>query len=189
MQSLAKPWYVPRALRIFRDQTSLSTTPELWSTIERALAASRFFLLLASPEAARSRWVETEVAWWLEHRSAETLLIALTGGRLVWDDSAADFDPARTDAVPPAIYGSFTEEPLWADVRWAREKTQLTLRDPRFRERVAELAAPLHGVDKGELIGEDVRLHRRAVRLARAVGVALIILFTTAAVFAFIARD
>ena len=31
LQSLAKPWYRPRALRIFRDETGLSTNPHLWS--------------------------------------------------------------------------------------------------------------------------------------------------------------
>ncbi len=37
----------------------------------------------------------------------------------------------------------------------------------RFRADLADLAAPLHGKSKDELIGDDVRQHRRAVRLAR----------------------
>jgi uncharacterized protein HemX len=32
---------------------------------------------------------------------------------------------------------------------------------------VADLAAPLHGLAKDDLVGEDVRQHRRTVRLAR----------------------
>jgi hypothetical protein len=39
-----------RALRLFRDGTSLSATPHLWPTIELALSQSRFFILLASSE-------------------------------------------------------------------------------------------------------------------------------------------
>src|SRR5215211_6156050 len=74
LQSLGKPWYRRRVLRVFRDKTSLSASPELWPSIERALAASRHFVLLASPEAARSRWVDHEVGWWLEHRSPATML-------------------------------------------------------------------------------------------------------------------
>ena len=30
VQRLGKPWYRRRALRIFRDDTSLSATPHLW---------------------------------------------------------------------------------------------------------------------------------------------------------------
>ena len=37
VQKLGKPWYRRRALRIFRDDTSLSATPSLWPSIERAL--------------------------------------------------------------------------------------------------------------------------------------------------------
>jgi hypothetical protein len=87
LQSLGKPWYRRRALRVFRDKTSLSATPELWPTIEQALAGSRFFVVLASPEAAASRWVDQEVDWWRAHRSASTVLIGLTGGSLAWDDA------------------------------------------------------------------------------------------------------
>lgn len=33
LQRLAKPWNSRRALRIFRDETGLSTNPHLWSAI------------------------------------------------------------------------------------------------------------------------------------------------------------
>ena len=39
VQKLGKPWYRRRALRVFRDDTSLSATPSLWPTIEQALGA------------------------------------------------------------------------------------------------------------------------------------------------------
>ena len=186
--SLAKPWYIRRGLKIFRDQTSLAATPELWSTIERALIGSRFFVLLASPEAAGRPYVNREVAWWLEHRSARTLLIGLAGGELAWDDEAADFDVEHTDALPPALGRSFDEEPFWVDFRWTRDEQQLSLRDPQFRDRVAELAAPLRGLSKDDLIGEDLRQHRRSIFLARLVAAVLILLLAAAIAAAVIAR-
>src|SRR5580658_1333571 len=91
IQRLGKPWYRRRALRLFRDDTSLSATPHLWPTIERALGQSRHFLLLASPEAAASQWVDREVAYWLEHKSIDTLLIGLTDGELLWDQETGEF--------------------------------------------------------------------------------------------------
>ena len=40
-----------------------------WGSIEAALKGSRFFILLASPESARSVWVQREVAFWRAHRA------------------------------------------------------------------------------------------------------------------------
>jgi probable HAF family extracellular repeat protein len=57
IQTLGKPWYRRRALRVFRDDTGLAATPSLWDTIEQALGQSRYLILLASPEAAASPWV------------------------------------------------------------------------------------------------------------------------------------
>src|SRR5215204_6453085 len=91
VQRLGKPWYRRRALRVFRDDTSLSATPSLWPAIEQALAQSRYLILLASPEAAASPWVGKEVAYWLDHKGADTLLIAFTDGTLAWDNAAGDF--------------------------------------------------------------------------------------------------
>src|SRR3977135_1201930 len=39
-QKLGKHWYRRRALRVFRDDTSLSATPSLWPTIEGATELS-----------------------------------------------------------------------------------------------------------------------------------------------------
>ncbi len=43
MQKLGKPWYRRRALRTFRDDTSLAAAPELWPAVEprRACTALR----------------------------------------------------------------------------------------------------------------------------------------------------
>jgi hypothetical protein len=57
IQKLGKPWYRRRALRVFRDDTSLSATPSLWPSIEAELAESRYLILLSSPESAASPWV------------------------------------------------------------------------------------------------------------------------------------
>ena len=54
VQKLGKAWYRRRALRLFRDDASLTATPHLWPSIEQALSRSRFLILLASPEAAAS---------------------------------------------------------------------------------------------------------------------------------------
>jgi len=181
LQGFAKPWYRRRALRIFRDQTSLAATPELWPTIVRGLESARYFLLLASPEAAASRWVGREAAWWREHRSPQTMLIVLTGGELAWDEAAGDFDWAHTNALPDELRGAFPSEPLWVDLRWIRSETDISIKHPDFVAAVADLAATIRGVAKDDLVGEDVRQHRRTRRTAMAAIVALALLTVAAA--------
>lgn len=92
LQQLARPWYKTRALRIFRDQTSLSANPALWHSIVAALQESEYLVLLACPQAAKSSWVNQEVTWMLKNRGPERILIVVTGGELKWRDGAADFD-------------------------------------------------------------------------------------------------
>jgi WD40 repeat protein len=164
LHRLAKPWYRPPPWRVFRDQTSLTATPALWASIEQALEASGFFVLLASPQAAASPWVQRELDWWLAHRPHQHLLLVLTDGNLRWNPEVGDFDPAHSSALPPNLRGIFEQEPLWVDLRWARDAQQVSLRHPAFRDAVAQLAAPLHGTDKERLVGEDIRQQRRVVR-------------------------
>src|SRR5438270_288964 len=78
LHRFGRPWYRIRTMWIFRDKTGLSATPSLWGSIEAALADSEYFLLMASPEAATSKWVQQEVDWWLKKRSTKTILVILT---------------------------------------------------------------------------------------------------------------
>lgn len=168
LHRLAKPWNRPRALRVFRDQASLAANPDLWTTIEQALRNSRYFILLASPKSARSPWVRREISFWKAHHGTDTMLIVLTGGEIVWDHHRADFDWARTTALPDDLRDCFPGEPLWVDLRWAVPERALSLNHGRFREAVGTLAATVHGISKDELDSEEVRQHARTVRLRRA---------------------
>lgn len=161
LHHFAKPWYRLRAMRTFRDKTSLAMTPELWPSIEKALGESEYFLLLASPQAAQSQWVQQEVAWWLQHRTADRFFIVLTDGDLSWDRATADFNWTTTTALPMNLQGRFKNEPLYVDLRWARSEEKLSLRHSQFRATILDIAAPLHGKPKDELDGEDVREYRK----------------------------
>jgi tetratricopeptide (TPR) repeat protein len=174
VQTLGKPWYRRRALRLFRDDTSLSATPGLWPSIEQALAQSRFLILLASPEAAASQWVGKEVAYWLAHKSGATLLIALTDGDLAWDSVAGDFRPSGAPALPQALKGGFAAEPKWVDLRSYRERPDP--RDGRFIEAGADFAAAIHGLPKEDLLSQELRQQRRALSLATSAAGVLLLL-------------
>jgi len=187
LHRLAKPWYRLRAMRVFRDETGLGVTPALWPAIEAALMDSEYFLLLASPDAAASKWVQLELGWWLDHRPPDRLLIALTRGDICWDDAAQDFDWGVTDSLPRRLSGTFEQSPKYVDLRWARTATDLSLRNPDFLTAVAGVASTLQGLPLDELIGEDVRQHRRTRRVATAAATGLAVLAVAAIGFGVIA--
>jgi WD40 repeat protein len=194
LQRFARPWYRARALRIFRDDANLAANPHLWSSIQDALDSSQHFILLASPEAAASPWVQRECAHWRTRDDrCERLLVAVTGGEIAWNENRNEFDWKVTTALPrEQLEGAFAGEPRFIDLRWARGENDLALAHPRFRESIAELAAPLHDVPKEDLIGEEVRERKRAVRLARAAAASLALLTIAAlvaGVLALVARN
>ncbi|GGO00229.1 toll/interleukin-1 receptor domain-containing protein [Nocardia rhizosphaerihabitans] len=174
------------ALRVFRDATDLTASPDLWGKVTVAMDRARYLIVVLSPEAAISKWVDREVAHWLACRGSEQLLFVLAGGRLSWDEDTGRFDPDRSDAAPPALTrpGALPTEPFYVDVS---DDAPWDPAAPLFREKVTDLAAPIHGKDKYELASDDVRELRRFRRLRRAAIAGLVILTVMAllaAVFA-----
>jgi tetratricopeptide (TPR) repeat protein len=164
IQKLGKAWHQRRALRIFRDDTSIAATPELWPTIQKALAQSRYLIVLASPQFAASKWCGMEVSYWLEHRSIGTLLLALTEGELIWDDGGRDFRWGETTPLPQCLKGRFVHEPKWIDLRPFRKDPDG--RNAKLIDASAEFAATIHGMPKEDLLSQEVRQQKRTLRLA-----------------------
>ena len=184
MQRLAKPWYRRWALRVFRDESALSANPHLWSSIQSALDESEWFVLLASPEAVSSEWVGRELDYWLSNKSADRILVVVTGGTWQWDTAA---HALTGTAVPERLRDAFVDEPRHVDLQWAANEIDLDMHHARFRDVVAQLAAPMHGIAKDELDSEDVRQHRRARRLARGGVTLLTVLVVISLVFGTVA--
>ena len=176
LQTLARRWNRRRALEVFRDETGLAVSPGLWTSICVALDGSEHFVLLASPEAATSTWVNQEIDHWLATHSIDRLLPVLTAGEWRWDAVRGDFDAESSTAVPAALHGRFAEEPRHLDLRWARTESELDLRHSRFRDAMTQLAAPMHGMSPQDLESSDVARFRHLVRLRRAVVAVLCVL-------------
>jgi WD40 repeat protein len=176
LSRFAKPWYRIRTMRIFLDKTSLSANPALWPTIEEALGQSEYFMLLACPTSANSRWVQQEVDWWLQNRTAEKLILCLTDGVILWDNKVGDFDWEKTNAIPVSLKGRFASEPLYADFQPSKSASKYSKTDPIFRDALLDIAAPLLGRPKDDLDGEDIRLHRKAEQIAWAAGLFIVVL-------------
>ena len=118
LHRFAKPRY--RLPSVFRDETSLSITPAPWPSIEKAFSKSEYFILMASPEAAVCHWVRQELDYWLKQVTADTILIALTEGEIVWDNVAIDLEWCLIAALPGTLKMTFAQEPLYLDLGWAQ---------------------------------------------------------------------
>src|SRR2546430_2529898 len=161
-------WYRPRAMNVFRDETNLSASPELWPEIERRLARSRWFVLIASPKSADSPWVQREIAWWLTQRGTSQLIIALADGNVSWPPGAGDFDWQRTDALPADVLrGTFKNEPLWVELRNLLQAMPVgEAKDvPVPLATLARVAGPIVGKDPADLLGDSVKYTRQTRRL------------------------
>src|SRR3954462_1958470 len=112
LERLTKPWWRRRELHVFRDESALPAGPALWESLVSALSQSTYLIVLASVAAARSEWTDREVAWWLEHRSADHLILAVVDGDLRWDDHAGRFDPATSSASPGHSWRGWPRSPI-----------------------------------------------------------------------------
>ncbi len=183
LERFARPWYQRRAIRVFRDNSAMSTNPALWPAIEQGLIASKQLIVLLSPTAAASPYVERETAWWVTNKGTDSILLVQDAGPLSWTVEGRFSDES---AVPPALRTAFSDEPRWLDLRWLHDSASPSS-DARFAEAVADLSAPIRGVSRDELIGEDLAQHRKVRRLTRAAISGLTLLLITSIVATVIA--
>lgn len=179
LERFAKPWWRRRALHVFHDNSSLAANPHLWASITDALDASAWFILLLSPAAATSEWVNREVEYWLEHKDRGRIIPVLTEGMYRWEGGQI-----VSNAAPPALLDTFSDQPRWVDMRFAADEERLDLHSARFRAAIADIAAPIRGIPKDELESEELRQHRRTIRTALGAAIILLILALSAIVVA-----
>jgi YD repeat-containing protein len=115
---------LPRRLfPVFRDRDELPLSADLGGSIQDALAASRYLVVLCSPHAARSRWVNEEVRFFKSLGRADRILAIIVSGEpnaveKSFGESSECFPPALRYAVLPD--GSVSDrpaEPIAGDLR------------------------------------------------------------------------
>ena len=152
---------VPRRLYpVFRDRDELPASGDLGRELTAALAASRFLIVLASPDAAASRWVNEEIMTFKRLHGGDRVLALVVGGV-----PGASAMPGREceEAFPAALRlrvckdGALLPEPA--------EPVAADLREEGDGRRLAflKLVAGLTGVGLDDLIQRDAQ--RRARRL------------------------
>ena len=72
--------HLPKQIRpVFRDQTDISTGP-LLENLRQELRDSRFLIVLCSPAAAKSEWVNREVQHFIDMGRAERIIPFVVAG-------------------------------------------------------------------------------------------------------------
>lgn len=159
---------------IFLDRSELSSSPDLSESIEKALHASNALIVICSPAAAASRWVNEEILFYKRLGRSSIFPIVVDG-----EPGAECFPEAlRFQLDADGALSSKPAEPLAADARKGRDGSDAILK----------VAAGLLDVPFDRL---KLRQQRRRVRQALAVAAgatAMLVLTTFLAVTAILAK-
>lgn len=178
---------IPKSLGpIFRDRHELAASPDLGGEIEEAIAGSRFLIVLCSPDAAKSRWIDEEVATFKRLHREDRILPAIIAG-----EPFASEMPGREEeeCFPPSLRVRFDSRGRPTTQR--AEPAAADLRDEGDGKRMGllKIAAGMMGVGLDELAQrEAARRHRRLYLITAASVVGM--LFTSGLAYTAIdARD
>jgi WD40 repeat protein len=174
---------IPARLRpVFRDREELAASPDLGERIEMALRQSRYLIVVCSPAAAISPWVNKEIAYFKSLGRDDRILSLIAGGKPYASDELGNesdecFPAAlRFQCGPDGQLLDTRAEPLAADMRADR--------DGRHNALLKLIAGML------EAGFDDLRqrhLEERNSWLRKVVGasLALVLVFAALAIFAF----
>jgi WD40 repeat protein len=167
-----------RRLNVFRDLSDM-TGNRLDDSIRRHLADSRKLVVLCSPAARASKYVEMEIDQFVEQHGAEHIVPVLVGGRPN-RETAED----ATWAFPAALERALDGDPLGADLRPDVERSEAA--DPAAEWN--RLVADVVGLPQLELTGRLQKERVRRLRIGLAVAGAVIVALAGLAVWAIVER-
>lgn len=131
---------------IFRDRDELSAAADLGETIRDALDRSDALIVLCSPTAATSRWVDQELTYFLKDRGPSAVLCVITPATPGGASLNAIMPPALRAALPEGV------EPLAVDLRRDADGKRLAR---------LKIAARLLDVSLDQLVQRDARRRLR----------------------------
>lgn len=178
---------VPRTLApIFRDRHELAASSDLGQTIRAALKQSRFLIVLCSPAAAASRWVNEEIIAFKKLHGERRVLAAIVAGE-PWTSEIEGRQ--GEECFPPALREKYDSrgratgkraEPIAADLREER--------DGREAGKL-KLIAGLLGLGLDDLVRREQQRRQKRLTYIAAASLAGMTLTSGLAVFAFDKRD
>lgn len=157
---------VPKRLSpIFRDRHELAAAADLGEEIEEAIAGSRFLIVLCSPSAAQSHWINEEIKCFKRlHREDRVLAVILDGEPFASDEPGREHE----ECFPPALRfhcdrkGRLTAqraEPLAADLRESGDGRRMGL---------LKTVAGMLGVGLDDLVQREGQRRQRRMQIIAA---------------------
>ena len=178
---------IPRRLTpIFRDRHELPASDNLADGIRDALDSSQFLIVLCSPAAAVSRWVNAEIDMFKRHRPDGCVLAVIVSGEPFASDIVGR---EAEECLPPALRQKYDRlgrptarraEPLAADLRSDRDGRRLGL---------LKLISGMLGVGLDELVQRETLRRQRRLAIVAAASLAGMAVTSTLAVVALDSRD
>ena len=112
-----------RLLPIFRDRDELPSAAELGSVVQEALRHSEALIVICSPRAAGSRWVNEEIRYFKSLGRAQQVLALIVDGEPHAAEAAQECFPTALQFVVTAqgALSAETVEPIAADAREGRD--------------------------------------------------------------------
>ncbi len=178
---------VPERLApVFRDREELATATNLGETLTRALTESAALVVICSPAAARSRWVNEEILTFKRLGREDRIFCLIVAG-----EPGASVRPGTTDEEcfpnaliyrmgPDGELSGERSEPIAADVRPGKDSRN----DARLK-----LVAGLVGVSLDELKQREAQRRQRRAMLLVAASLAGMAVTSTLATAAWLARN
>ena len=151
---------------VFRDRDELATATDLGATLTAALEQSACLIVIGSPSAAKSRWVNEEIRAFKRLGRSNRIFCLIVAG-----EPGASADPAQAhlECFPPALIrllgadGELSDErgePIAADVRPGKDRKLTAL---------LKLLAGMLGIGFDDLRRREVsRRYRRLLALVTA---------------------
>ncbi|MBI9091746.1 MAG: TIR domain-containing protein [Desulfobacterium sp.] len=176
---------MPDKLHMFRDREELPASADLSATIKTALENSNFLIVVCSPHAATSEWVNEEVLTFIRMGRKDRILGLIVGGTPHSERSGGS---PEDECFPPALrvkigpYGEQTgvpRDPFLPDKRKTADGPRLAW---------LKILAGLLGVKLGMLIDREQEKRRRKLITISAVSIILAAIFLVLSVVAMQAK-
>ena len=162
---------------IFRDREELPTSSSLSQNINEAIKASRYLIVICSPSAAKSKWVNQEIIDFKKlHGENRILAIILDGepnatSKEVFEDDLECFPKALRYMVNNDGYLTEKEtEPIAGDVRDGKDEKRFGL---------LKLIAGLLGVKFDELYQREEKRKKRVRMILGSIALVLLAVFAS----------
>ena len=171
---------------VFLDREELSSSSSLADSLRKALEQSDFLIVICSPAARASVWVNEEIKVFREQGGADRTLCLIAAGEPL---AASRGLAHELECFPPALFAQTagdggvvtrTTEPLAADIRAGA--------DSRYNAKLKIIAAML-GVSFDELRHRDHARQRRRLAVVGAASMIGCVVFAVLAAAAWIARQ